>query len=307
MLVENKLVDRKNVFEMMIREFGGDTASRGSLGPLEFIPLGEDSWSYRCGEYWVSVRRDLGGHFPAAYESARLLRESGKEFILAPLRGKGGRVVHRVDGFPVVVFPYLERAARGDIGCPTTSQLEVMVRKLDELHRCVLPVELPVEDFRLPFEEDLEKALRTAVSGDSDVGRMSRDLHRLIIARWDHIAEQRRQIAEMAAACSEIWRDRSPRAITHGDPGRANVLLDGDVLILDWGGLMWSPPERDWSAISRSFGIALRGRAEMLRFYQLRWTLSEIAEYTTRFVELHTGDADDQAMWQRLVEHVNCR
>ncbi|MEU7146050.1 phosphotransferase [Nocardia sp. NPDC046473] len=297
MLVENQLVNREDLIRMMLGEFGSES------GQLEFIPLGEDSWSYRYGKYWVSVRRDLGGHFPAAYEGAWLLRETGMEFILAPLRGRSGRIVHSVDGFPVVVFPYVDRLTHGGAGGATPAQLELLTRRVAEVHRCELPVGLPVEDFRLPFAEELEKALLTARSG-TDVGPMSRDLHRLIGARWDYLEAQRREFAEVAARCARICREGAKHALTHGDPSRANVLLGDDVVILDWGGLMWSPPERDWSALGRHFGVPPRGRAEMLRFYELRWTLAEVAEYTGRFVKPHTGDADDQAMWERLLRYV---
>ncbi len=290
---------------MMIDEFGEESGSSSSFGSVNFLPMGEDSWSYRCGRYWVSVRRDLAGHFPAAYEGTLLLRESGKEFVLAPLRGRSGRIVHTVDGFPVVVFPYLARAARGTANGTgiTAAQLDSLVRRLEEVHRSDLRLRLPVEDFRPPFEKGLEEVLAIAASGVG-TGPMSQALHRLVSRRWDHLQEQLREFSVVATSCADIWQRSPDHVLTHGDPSRANVLLTEDVLILDWGGLMWSPPERDWSAISRHFGVPPRGRAEMLRFYELRWNLGEIAEYVTRFVNPHTGDADDQAMWQRLVRYV---
>ena len=41
-----------------------------------------------------------------------------------------------------------------------------------------------------------------------------------------------------------------------------------------------------------------------MRFYELRWILSEITEYAMRFVNEHAGDRDDDAMWRRLVQYL---
>ncbi len=35
-----------------------------------FVPVGGDSWNYRSGAWWISVRRDRQGHFPESYDAA---------------------------------------------------------------------------------------------------------------------------------------------------------------------------------------------------------------------------------------------
>lgn len=307
MLLENELVDHRKLLRLVAEEFHGAALGHGETDTLEFVPLGEDSWSYRCGSLWISVRRDLDGHFPGAYEAALLLRAGGKEFVLAPLAGRSGRVVYEVGGLPVVVFPYVERAALPSANPPGDSHLATLVRQLREIHRFSTPAglqaEVPVEDFQFPFEADLDKALQAALDGDASGGPYSARLTALVTRRWDHLTALRRDAARTAERCADLWRGEPP-ALTHGDPSPANVLFGEDVLILDWGGLMWAPPERDWSAISRAFGTAPRGRAELLRFYEVRWTLAEIAEYAARFAGRHTGDADDEAMWGRLMRYL---
>lgn len=86
----------------VVRTQYGESSDR-----LEFEPVGEDSWCYRLGELWVSLRRDLRGHFPAAYRAANLLWQEGNESVLAPLTGADGNVVRIVGGYPVVVFPHV--------------------------------------------------------------------------------------------------------------------------------------------------------------------------------------------------------
>ncbi|WP_219994544.1 phosphotransferase [Actinokineospora spheciospongiae] len=253
----------------------------------------------------MSVRRDLDGHFPAAYEGARLLRAGGKEYVLAPLAGRDGRVVHTVGGLPVVVFPYLDHVAASAGHDPTPGELDELVRRLAEVHETALDVDLPEEDFRAPFEEDLATALRTAVESGAAVGPLSHDLRLLIAEHRDSLDRRRAEFAEVAAACAHRWAQGSPRALTHGDPSAANVVLEPELLILDWGGLMVSPPERDHAALTRAFGLPPRGSSDMLRFYELRWILAEVAEYTSHLVKPHTGDSDDRAMWVRLLRYLH--
>lgn len=307
MLLENKIVERRSLLRLVADHYQDFVHGVTESDELEFFPLGEDSWSYRYGPLWISVRRDLDGHFPGAYEAALLLRASGKKFVLAPLAGRNGRVVHDVAGFPVVVFPYLERATAAPV-LPAATQLGTLIGQLAEVHHFSAPAafsaDVPVEDFRFPFEADLEKALQVALNDEiAGHGPYGRRLTELVTRRWEHLAALRRNAARAAERCAALWHGDRP-ALTHGDPSPANVLFGADVEILDWGGMMWAPPERDLSALTRAFGTPSSGRPEFVRFYELRWTLSEITEYAVRFSGPHTGDADDHAMWERLARYL---
>ncbi|MBT2899215.1 aminoglycoside phosphotransferase family protein [Streptomyces sp. McG3] len=307
MLLENRLVERRSILRLVDENFRDHFPSDRELPGLEFFPLGEDSWSYRCGPLWISVRRDLDGHFPGAYEVSLLLSESGKDYVLAPLTGRNGRVVHRIADFPVVVFPYVESATTPPAP-PTQEQLVLLTSRLAEVHAfeppASRPVDVPVEDFRFPFENDLDKALQTALNGEAAgcgpyVGPLAERVDRC----RDFLAALREEAARVADECAARWHGERP-ALTHGDPSLANVLFGKGVDIIDWGGAMWAPPERDWAALNRVFGTAPRSRPEFLRFYELRWHLAEIAEYAMRFTGPHTGDADDDAMWERLTRYL---
>ncbi|GGR77643.1 hypothetical protein GCM10010269_16140 [Streptomyces humidus] len=307
MLLENTLVERRSLLRLVEENFQEFVPGAREMPEPEFFPLGEDSWSYRMGPLWISVRRDLDGHFPGAYEIALLLRESGKSYVLAPLPGRNGHVVHRIGDFPVVVFPYVEHAAAGPKS-PTAGQIELLVRQLREVHAfdppASRPVDVPTEDFHFPFDNDLDKALEAAQDGaTARCGPYGPLLADLVARNGDHLAALREEAASVAARCTALWRGERP-ALTHGDPSLSNVVFGRGVDIIDWGGAMWAPPERDWAALSRVFGTAPEGRPEFLRFYELRWTLAEIAEYGSRFTGPHTGDADDHAMWDRLQRYL---
>jgi spectinomycin phosphotransferase len=124
---------------------------------LAFQPVGEDSWNYRYGALWVSLRRDLRGHVPAAYKAATEMRAAGLDFVLAPLPARDGSITLRLGSYPVIVFPYREFARIDGLAMNTETCAEVM-EKLARVHRCRVR-DLPIEDFALPFEADIIAAI----------------------------------------------------------------------------------------------------------------------------------------------------
>ncbi|MEU2900447.1 phosphotransferase family protein [Streptomyces sp. NPDC001273] len=274
----------------------------GATGPLEFVPLGEDSWAFRLGGLWVSLRRDLRGHVPAAYRVATLLRESGLRYVLAPLTGADGRTVRAVGGYPVVVFPLVgaEQVGRSRL---VRDELERITSMVAQVHSTQVPHDLPTEDFTLSFDADLDSATAFADGPEPDGGYPAR-LFRLLRAHREQLIALRSEIAELGRHCAGA---ADILGITHGEPSAANVLRTAEGFILaDWGGAMVGPPERDWFHVGRTLGIdvAERCRPEFLRFYEIRWVLSEIAEYSSRFMRNCAGDREDEAMWGRLLKYL---
>lgn len=287
-------LDENAVLRMLAAEYGLRGAS------LRFVPVGEDSWCYRCGDFWVSARRDLRGHVPAAYETAAALKAAGLDFILAPLPGASGRVVHRV-GVPILVFPFVESRPLMDA---TPADAARTIALLQRLHAAQPPrTDLPREDFSLSFAADVETALAIPDGPVPDGGPFGPRLHRLLTRHRDTVASLCDESARLAAQC----RTLSLRfVLTHGEPLATNILRTRDGLaVADWGDLALGPPERDWTHVLRTIGGSPPGiRPDVLRFYDVRWILSEIAEYTEVFRGPHGGGADDRGMWTRLTRYL---
>jgi spectinomycin phosphotransferase len=289
MLVPNSRIDVRRLRDALAEQYPGPATD-----PV-FQPLGLDSWCYRWGDLWVSVRRDLLGHVPAAYAGAAWLRAAGLEFVLAPLAGADGRVVRAIGGFPVVVFPYLP-VRQVDDGL-TPGEASEMAEMLRRLHAHPVPPGLPVEDFTLPFDRLLMAALDRAVSADS-TGPFGAALRRLIAAHRTRVLELRTEAAERATRLP----GGAPYVVTHGDLNVENVLrCDGRLLLADWGSAAAAPAERDGFHLRRIFGIG-GGDADLLRFYDLWWQLSEIADYTDILALADTDDAHTRGAWAALLE-----
>ena len=260
----------------------------------EFLPLGADSWCFRAESLWVSVRRDREGHVPEAYEAAVELDEQGCDFVLAPLRGADGRVVHHAGRHPVVVAPFRSGET---LHAQSVGDNEAVAAILAELHAASVAVRLPREDYRFPFRRELEDALSIARAQDTHAGPYSGRVQRLVRAHRSYLEA----IIEEADTIAEQCRtDVAPLVLTHGEPN-GNILraADGHLDLFDWGSLALGPPERDWWDFEH-LPAAVVVRPRYRRFYELRWILGEVAEYVWRFVHAHGGDSDDEWMFEEL-------
>lgn len=284
MLLPDPSIDVGSLAHLLAVEFDA-----GDLRPT-FVPAGGDSWCYRAGPWWVSVRRDRQGHFPENYEAARELRDAGYEFVLAPTRGRSGHVVHSVSGRPVVVTEFVEARANYREGLAPAHRQE-LARAVTELHAARVSADVRSESFDLPFADELEGALARATAGSHTAGPLGSDVSDLVSRNGARIGDWREEIAVCQQRCRA---SPGELVLTHGEPEPPNVLItpDDELLLLDWGDLLRAPPERD-SLSLRKLGIAPTARRDFLRFYELRWILSEVAEYVSRFTSPHEGNAED--------------
>ncbi|MFC9825379.1 phosphotransferase [Streptomyces erythrochromogenes] len=266
--------------------------------PLTFVPVGEDSWSYRLGDLWISIRRDLRGHIPAAYTASRLLHEAGLDFVLAPLPGADGQLAHPVGGRPVLVFPYVTSTTLTR-ATATPDDVQQVVSILGQVHRCAIKADLPKETYQLTFEEDLEVILGPPLTTTG--GPYTAPLLDLITHGRNSILADWAELTDLTRDCTLA---ADPFVLTHGEPLATNILRSAaGLMLIDWGEAMWATPQRDFVHVARTLGPVPR-HEPFTRFYEIRWRLSEIAEYGMRFLGEHLGDDDDAAMWQRLLRYL---
>lgn len=249
----------------------------------------------------MSVRRDRQGHSPAAYEAARELRDAGYEFVLAPVRGRSGHVVHGVSGRPVVVTEFVEARTNFRDGLSRV-HLDELRRSVDALHAARVSADVGSESFDLPFADELEGALTLAVAGAESAGPLGGEVTDLVRRNNPRISDWREEIAVCQQRCRA---SPGELVLTHGEPEPPNVIItpDGELLLLDWGDLLLAPPERDALSL-RALGTAPPARRDVLRFYELRWILSEVAEYVSRFTSAHDGNAEDLEKRRELARYL---
>ena len=294
MLLPDPTIDVRALASLISREFGHD-------GPLAFVPAGGGSWCYRAGPWWISVRRDRGGHAPAAYEAAVELRRSGLSFVVAPEIGRSGRAVLSLAGRPVVVTTFLEGDTEFKDGLSPTERDELR-SLVERLHRATVNADVPSDDFSF-HEAELAEAIDRARSRAAAGGPFSALVFDLVDRNATAVAAWRAEAADLQRVCRRL--DHGEFVLTHGEADPPNLLRtpDGSLRLFDWGDLRRAPAERDSRAL-RALGIETAGRAPVLRFYELRWILSEVAEYVMRFVRPHVGDAADQDKLRELRKYL---
>jgi spectinomycin phosphotransferase len=267
------------------------------FAPAVFVPLGEDSWNYHCGDLWVSLRRDLRGHVPQAYAAAAELAANGLEFVLAPVVTVAGEATARMGNYPVVAFPYRVLTPLDGLSMDAAACDEV-IAKLARLHGSRISTALPEEDFSLAFEADVIVAIEAGLRPPANNGPLSDTVTALLATHVNWISGLLAAFHAVALDCRRRGAHWCP---THGEPLPANLLRGRDgIMIADWGEAAMGPPERDFAHLIRTTRARPAGDSTLLEFYRLRWILSEIAEYASILLAPHVGHADDRAMVERL-------
>lgn len=180
--------------------------------------------------------------------------------------------------------------------------LDALARAVGELHSARVSADVRAESFDLPFADELEEAIARALACSGSAGPFAEDVSDLVRRNSARVSDWREEIA----VCQERSRALPGELVlTHGEPEPPNLIVtpDDELLLLDWGDLLKAPPERDALSL-RSLGIARPVRRDVLRFYELRWILSEVTEYVSRFTNPHEGNAEDHEKRRELARYL---
>ncbi|HVA06774.1 MAG TPA: phosphotransferase [Acidimicrobiales bacterium] len=246
---------------------------------------------------WIGEQRDetfegLG----VAYEVAwHLHHEVGLSFVVSPLRGTHGGLHLRIsDQYSMALFPFVDGHA-GSWQDPLPDwRRAVLLEDLARLHEARVPPHLSVPRRALDLAErsDLVAAL-----GDLDMawqgGAFSEPARLAVTAR---AASVRGWLEELDLLAIHLG-DSPDWVLTHGEPHPGNLIDASDGLrLIDWDTVAIAFPERDlWmlhngSPDSLNLYAQLTGRVmneAAMRFYQLEWTLSDIAAFIGAFRSPH--------------------
>jgi len=234
----------------------------------------------------------------AAFSTARLLRDSGLDFVVAPIPASGGDLVVRVDErFSASLFPYISGRA-GTFGEPFgTRDRHDLCAMWARLHQAT--PQAPHRSLGVPGRAALNEALADAsvwTGGPySEPARgwmaANRDLVIAALDRHDRLARE--------AATHEF-------VITHGEPHGGNLIRTEDGLrLIDWDTVALAPRERDLWMLGGDLSayVAATGREvdeTMLGFYRLAWLVTDVASFTAELRQPHRDDGNTAHAWRAL-------
>ncbi len=288
---------------------------------LAFQPKGEASYSYlvteRSGLRWLiklqetarMVELEVRLRAVSFVHAVRGFRQ-----VVVPRQNRWGDCTCHYEHYTISVYPFIE----GDTIEPER-QTDAYASELASLlgafhkHGSMLPFPIPRETFDHPFEEPILHALRTIEAPGQLARPTQQRLRQLMLAQRSDILmtlEKMRQLMVEVRSLDLDW------VLTHGDPNWANILVDrSDTLhLLDWDDLALGPPERDLVFFSdrkpERFELFLRQyliinqrirlHPEVFAFYNYRWVVQEIADYTTRILFRNVDPAEDEHAWAQL-------
>jgi spectinomycin phosphotransferase len=295
---------------------------------LDYVPVGFGSHHWRADEpdggcHFVSVddlaapqhcSADVDAVFDAldrAFRTAAALAEEGElEFVVPPMRDDEGCVLLRLgDRHAVRVEPYVEGATADAGEYEMPGERRRMATALGRLHSAALSADLPLrDDLTIPSRASLEEAL-DRLDVPWNAGPFGERTRSLVEPRAE---ELRRRLIAYDGAAERTRHAPEPWVVTHGEPHRANVIVDarGDVHLVDWDTVRVAPRERDlrmvldddrtgWDEYVDEAGPVVL-RPEVLDLYREWWDLSEVAIYVTQFRTAHDETEDTLVAWESL-------
>ncbi len=270
--------------------------------------LAERRWDDRDG------RIGAAAGLAAALTTARELRDSGLEFVVAPVPTRSRHMIHPVDEFHVAALYEHVDGESGEWGRPSTrGERLAVLDNVIAVHRAPIGDACLVDGFQLPQRDALEATL-TETAAAWGPGPYAERLRALV---KEHSVALRAALTRYDRLVDEVT-DRGPRCVpTHGEPHPGNRIATADgVVLIDWDTALLAPPERDlWMLIDEdpatATGYTERTGAELdettLALYRLRWDLTDIALFVADLRAPHDDTQDSHIAWTALTRHLDPR
>ena len=257
---------------------------------------------------WLGADHDSAfAGMEAAFGTARMLRASGLDFVVAPIPAADGAVVTRLDGrFSAALFPYV--AGRVGIfgeefGRRDRLELCELWAKLHNATTVVRDV-APRRSFDVPGRADLDDAVRD-VDSQWNGGPYSERAREWLAANRDLVTTSLERYDRLAGEVAN-----REFVITHGEPHGGNLIRTEDGLcLIDWDTVALAPPERDLWMLDDGTDAGLQVYTETtghaidrsaLDFYRLAWLVTDVAAFTTALRRPHTDDGNTAHAWRAL-------
>jgi spectinomycin phosphotransferase len=275
-------------------------------GRRGFVTVDDLDWKPWLGETRESVYEGLR----RAFDTAVALRDSGLEFVVAPIPDGSGESLRRLGPrYTIALFPFVAGRA-GQFGRYEPTERAAFLTMLDELHRAT-PAVVSVAnstDFAIPGRAELEAALRDL--DEPWTGGPFSERARQAVA--GHVSD----IVELLALGDRLAADVAARGsdwvVTHGEPHGGNVMSIGDRHVLvDWDTVALAPPERDfWMLVDdheEAEAVARGLDPVALSCFRLRWDLSDLASFTHQLRSPHAESEDTLKAYDALIYYVGIR
>lgn len=291
---------------------------------LAFLPVGADpnGSAYRAEtrghrSYFVKVKRELLSDIASAV--AELLHKAGIEQVIAPVKTVQGGLVERIEGFAVIVYPFVE-GQDGFSSKLTDRQWIEFGRALRQVHEVDVPLSIEKQIRRESYSSKWRDIVRSSYShleaepsGD-EIG----------VKAWKFMKENLSAIQRLVDGAEKLAREiegkSSPFVLCHSDIHGGNVLLGKNeaIYLVDWDDPILAPKERDlmfigggvcnvWNLPSEEkLFYQGYGKADVdwaiLAYYRHERIVEDIAFFIKQLVLSRAGGEDRPEMYKQCID-----
>ncbi len=318
-MLEKPALSDERIAACLRQDFGITAAG------LDFLPVGRDAnaWVYRVtgadGAAWfLKVRR--GPINEPGLLIPRFLQDQGIDQVVAPLHSAGETPWTTLDGFTLIVYPFLAGDTGYEIGLTDAQWIEFGAT-LRRIHATQLPTDLTAqmrtETFvsrHVPMISALSARL---AAGDFDPA----DVHQHALAAfWTARQAEIDWLLDRTEALSRHLRSRPMTPVVcHADAHTHNVLVDreGRLFIIDWDETILAPRERDLMFVGagidgpkygpRETTLFYQGYGEVtpdplaMAYYRIEWAVQDLGEFGTQIFSADDIGDETKADSLRLI------
>lgn len=288
---------------------------------IEFLPIGNDAsaFAYRLETindvYFLKIRTELPNL--AGLFVPRFLRDHGIEQVVAPLFTNNQRLFTQVDGFFLVLYPFVAGIEAMKVGMSDAQWME-FGEVLKQIHHTEIPSDISQHIRRETFIPKWS-ALARAFQAQVATRQYDDPYQRELAAFWN---SNRKTIETVIGRVETIGKHLQQMDLEfmpcHADIHTANILIpdDQNMFIVDWDDTLFAPKERDLMHVldadsirTRQEQLFFRGYGDVeinqlaLAYYRYEWCVQEIGDFGQRvFLTEDTGERTKQEAVEGFME-----
>jgi spectinomycin phosphotransferase len=228
---------------------------------IEFLPLGADlnTVVYRAvaddgTPHFVKLRR--GAFDKASVALPRWLSDQGVAQIIPPEATVGGQLWAQLDGFTVVLYPFVE--GQNGYAVPLSARhWHDFGAALNMLHTAALPPEIMQHIPSERYDDQGRRTVERFVAQGAGLPPID-----AVAAQMAAFLESRRaEVLDLVARADQLAQllqaRRPDPVVCHADTHAGNLLIaaDGRLYIVDWDTLILAPKERDLMFVGGALGF----------------------------------------------------
>ncbi len=267
-MIEKQPLPAQRIIDCLDNDYGIAVAT------LIFLPLGADlnasvykAHTHDGRSYFVKLKR--GHHHDISVALLSMLKSSGIQQIIPPVKTIHSREVQHIDDFTLIVYPFVE-GQNGFCYNLTDDQWTMLGKVLRQVHEFDVPPSIKDRIRQEVYSSKWQKAVRALYAHIEGNPTGDETALKLQTFMKDHRAAIHRLVDRAEQLSQKIQKQSPEFVLCHSDIHGGNVLIDvsGAIYIVDWDDPIMAPKERDLMFIGGGVANVWNNPREERFFYK---------------------------------------